>query len=153
MAPARLCLHIGRALDATLRVLGHLRIEALLNLLEHVLVGLVADKADTQALGTESTSTADTVEVRGCISWEIIVDGQVDTLDINASSEDIGGDTDSLIELLEFFVAFDTGWCQSCDKCVQTVEKRLPFFLGDTRVNSDRWKVAFSKKLVEFGSS
>lgn len=107
--PARLCLHIGRTLNTTLWVLRHLRIKTLLNLLEHILISLVADEADAQTLGTESTSTADTVKVGGCVGGQIIVDGQVDTFDIDTSAEDVSGDTDSLVEFLEFFVAFDTG--------------------------------------------
>jgi hypothetical protein len=42
------------------------------------------------------------------ITWQIIVDGQVDTLDINTTTEDIGGDADTLVELLELLVALDT---------------------------------------------
>jgi len=60
---ALLCLHVSRTLNATLGILWHLRIEPLLDLLKHVLICLVADKADTQPLSTESTCTTDTVEV------------------------------------------------------------------------------------------
>ena len=42
------------------------------------------------------------------IAWKIIVDGQVDTLDIDTTSKDIGGNTDTLVELLELLVALDT---------------------------------------------
>lgn len=48
------------------------------------------------------------MEVRIGITREIIVDGQVDTLNINTSTEDISGDTDSLVEFLELLVTFDT---------------------------------------------
>ena len=107
----RLCLHISRALDACLRILWHLGIKALLNLLEHVLIRLIADEADTQALGTESTSTTNTMKVGGCIGGQIVVDGEVDAFNVDTSAEDVGGDADSLVEFFEFFVAFDTGVC------------------------------------------
>jgi len=52
------------------------------------------------------------MKVRVGITWEIVVDSQVDTLDINTSAEDIGGNANTLVEFLEFFVAFDTIFCQ-----------------------------------------
>ena len=42
------------------------------------------------------------------ITGEIVVDGQVDTLNIDTTAEDISGDTDTLVELLELLVALDT---------------------------------------------
>lgn len=104
-------LHISRALHTTLWILRHLGIKALLDFLEHVLVRLVADKADTQPLGTKSTGSTDTVEVGSCISGQIVVDGEVDTFDIDTTAEDVGGYADSLVEVFEFFVARDTGLC------------------------------------------
>ncbi len=48
------------------------------------------------------------MEVGVGITREIIVDGQIDTLDIDTTAEDVGGDTDTLLEVLECFVALDT---------------------------------------------
>lgn len=48
------------------------------------------------------------MQVRVGISRHVIVDGQVDTLDVDTSAKHIGGNTDALVELLEFLVAFDT---------------------------------------------
>lgn len=86
-------------------------LETLLNLLKHLLVVVVADKRDRQTLRTETTGTADTVKVGVGISGKIVVDCQVDTLDINTTAENIGGNTNTLVEFLEFLVAFDTGSC------------------------------------------
>lgn len=52
------------------------------------------------------------MKVRGSVSRQIVVDGEVDTFDIDTSSEDVSSDADSLVEFLEFLVAFDTGLCQ-----------------------------------------
>lgn len=82
--------------------------EALLNLLEDLLVLLRADKGDGKTLGTETTGTTDTVKVRAGVAGKIVVDGQVDTLDIDTTSEDVGSDTDSLLELLELLVTANT---------------------------------------------
>jgi hypothetical protein len=82
--------------------------KSLLNLLEHLLVILIADERDGETLGTETTGTTDTVQVRVGIAGKIVVDGQVDSLDINTTTKHVGGDTDTLVELLELFVTFDT---------------------------------------------
>lgn len=90
---------------------GNLRkgnLESLLNLLEDLLILLAADERDTETLGTETTGTSDTVEVRVGIAGKVVVDGQVDTLDIDTTTEDIRGNTDALVELLELLVALDT---------------------------------------------
>ena len=71
-----------------------------------VLVG--ADERDGQSLGTESPSTTDTVQVGAGIVGQVVVDGEVDTLNINTSSKDIGSNADSLLELLELLVATNT---------------------------------------------
>lgn len=83
-------------------------LEALLNILEHLLVILGADEGDRQTLGTETTRTTDTVQVGVSISRQVVVDGKVDTLNIDTTSEHVSGDTDTLVEFLELLVAFDT---------------------------------------------
>lgn len=103
-----LCLHIGRAVNTAFWVLWDLGIEAFLNLLQNILVGFVADKRDRKTLGTESTRTTNTMEVGVSIGWQVVVDSKVDSFNIDTSTEDVGGDTDSLVELLEFLVTFDT---------------------------------------------
>lgn len=89
-------------------------LEALANVLEHVLVGVLADEGDGETLGTETTGTTDTVQIRVGVRGHVVVDGQVDALDIDTTTEDVGRDTDSLVELLELLVPTDTWWfCQS----------------------------------------
>lgn len=53
------------------------------------------------------------MKVRVSLGGQIVVDGQVDTLDINTTTEDICGDADALVELLEFLVPTDTSICVS----------------------------------------
>ena len=45
------------------------------------------------------------------VCGEIVVDGQIDSLDIDAAAKDISGNADTLVELFEFFVAFDAKLC------------------------------------------
>lgn len=89
----------------------HLRksdLEPLLNSLEHLLVGVVAHKGNSKTLGTETTSTTDTVEVGVGIRRQIVVDREVDALDVDTTTEDVRGNTDALVELLELLVTTDT---------------------------------------------
>lgn len=48
------------------------------------------------------------MQIRIGISRQVVVDSQVDTLNINTTTENIGGNTDTLVEFLELLVAFDT---------------------------------------------
>jgi hypothetical protein len=47
------------------------------------------------------------VQIGVGISGQVVVDGQVNSFDINTTSKDVCGDTYTLVEFLEFFVAFD----------------------------------------------
>ena len=69
------------------------------------------------------------------ITWKIVVDSQVDTLNIDTTSEDIGGDTDTLVELLELLITLDA------------------LLLADTGVDSDGWEVALAEELVELSGT
>lgn len=69
------------------------------------------------------------------ITWKIVVDSQVDTLNVDTTSENIGGDTDTLVELLELLITLDA------------------LLLTDTGVDSDGWEVALAKELVELSST
>lgn len=48
------------------------------------------------------------MEVRICVRREIVVDGEVDALNVNATTKDVGGDANPLVEFFELLVAFDT---------------------------------------------
>jgi hypothetical protein len=48
------------------------------------------------------------VEIGVSISGEIVVNGQVDTLNIDTTSKDISSNTDTLVEFFELLVALDT---------------------------------------------
>lgn len=48
------------------------------------------------------------MEVGIGVIWEIIVDSQVDTFNINTTPKNISGNTDTLVELFKFLVALDT---------------------------------------------
>lgn len=100
--------HVGARVNALLRIFGKCNLEALLDLLQHLHVRLGTDKGDGETLGTETTGTTDAVKIGVGIGRQIIVDGQVDTLNINTTTEDISGNANTLVELLELLVTLDT---------------------------------------------
>ena len=94
--------------------------ETLLNLLQNLLILVTADEGDGETLGTETTGTTNTVKVRVSIAGEIVVDGKVDALDIDTTSENVGSDTDTLVEVLEFLVTLDAVWLLAGNGCGQS---------------------------------
>lgn len=122
--------HVRRNINL-LGKLGDLDLEASLDRLENLGVLLVSNKGNGQTLGTETTGTTDTMEVGIGGIWDIVVDDNVHTGDIETTGEDIGGDEDTLVELLERFVAGDT------------------LLLGHGAVNANTGEVALDQQLVE----
>ena len=65
------------------------------------------------------------------VSGKIVVDGEVNALNIDTTAEDVGGNTDTLVEFLELFVTFDT--FRMLVDSVQVLNViHLPFLLADT---------------------
>ena len=124
--PGHLVRHVGRRIDAAFRELSvygvsgscllgavgshHSRkcnLESFLNSLQNLLVRLTADERYTQTLCPKSTSTSYTVQVAVSVTGQVIIDGEIDAFDIYTAAKHVGGDADALVELFEFFVAFD----------------------------------------------
>src|SRR3546814_97420 len=99
-----MALTVGAGLDLV-RQLRNVHFESLLDLLQPLLVLSAADERDGQTLGSETTSTTDAVQVLVAVVWEIVVDHNVHTLDVDTTAEKVGGDEDTLLELLESLVA------------------------------------------------
>lgn len=135
--------------------------ESFLNLLQDLLILGRRNERDTQTLGTESTSSTDSVQVRVGVGrsvlrgvstvrprsdWTHIVDHDVDTLDIDTTTENVGSHQDSLLERLERFVSGDS----TKDQHTYTPHpKDLPLSLVQCRVNGNRRKVALAQQSVE----
>jgi hypothetical protein len=75
---------------------------------------LVGNEGDRQTLGTETTSTTDTVKVGVSITWKIVVDSQVNALNIDTTTKDVGSNANTLVELLELLVSLDTMQMLDC---------------------------------------
>lgn len=64
--------------------------------------------------------------------WHVVVDCDIDTFDIDTTTEDIGGDADTCLELFEFFVAFDTSAILANNtRGNARDEPDVPFFLAN----------------------
>jgi hypothetical protein len=100
--------HVEAGVDTILRELRNGKGEALLNRLENFLIFRAADEGDTETLGSETSSTTDTVKVRISLVGHVVVDGDVDALNINATTKDVSRHTDTGLEVFELFVALDT---------------------------------------------
>ena len=85
-------------------------LEALLDLLQNLLVLVGVDERDSETFGAETAGTTDTVQIRIGVGGQIIVDSEVDPLDINATAEHIRGHADALVKLLELLVPTNTTW-------------------------------------------
>ena len=48
------------------------------------------------------------MEVGVCAVWHVIVEHNIDLLDIDASSKDLGGNEDAVLKRLESLVDFDS---------------------------------------------
>lgn len=100
--------HVALNIKAFLREFWQSDLELLLYAGQDLLICFRADKADSDTLCSETTGTTDTVEVAVCVCWQVIIDGQIDALDIDTTTKDIGRDTDTLLEFLESLVPLDT---------------------------------------------
>lgn len=83
-------------------------LEPFLNVLQNLLISVIADERDRETLGTETACTTDAVKVRIRINRQIIVDGKVNSLNINTTPQHIRCNADTLFELFKFLEPFDT---------------------------------------------
>jgi hypothetical protein len=82
--------------------------EPILNLLQDLVVFVVTTETDSQTFGTESTGSSNSVQVGIRVFWHVVVENDVHSLDIDTSSEEIGGDQDSSLEVFEQRVSFES---------------------------------------------
>lgn len=88
--------------------LANLDFEALLDILKDLLVFVAAYERNGEPLGAEPSGTTDTMEVGVGIVRHVVVKHDVDLLDVDAAGEDIRGNEEAQLELLEALVDFDS---------------------------------------------
>ena len=75
-----------------------------MDLLERLAIFVSANKGDGQALGSETTSTSDTMEIRVSIKRHVEVEDDVDLFDIDTTAEKLCCHKDAVTELLEALI-------------------------------------------------
>merc|ERR1719264_2520225 len=88
-------------------LVGRLRdvhLDPLLHLVQGLRVRLVTDKGDGQTLGTEPSSPSNSVQVCVSVLRHVVVEHNVDSLNIHATAEQVGGNKNSLLEVLELLI-------------------------------------------------
>ena len=78
-----------------------------LHLIEDFRIRLRRHESECQTLGSETTSTTDAMQIGIGILRNVVIDDDVNTLDIDTTAEEIGGNEDALAEILEHLVTFD----------------------------------------------
>lgn len=75
------------------------------------------------------------MQVAICVTRGVVVDDDIDSLDVDATAEDVGGDKDTLLKVLELRVTGDT--TTMLDRVPENAGDVLPFFLVEIRVDGD----------------
>jgi hypothetical protein len=83
-------------------------LEAILDRFLDFLILIIGNERNRQALGTETAGTGDTMEVSIGVLGHVIVEDNVDTLNIHPAAEQVGGDQDAALEVLEQLVPLET---------------------------------------------
>lgn len=134
---------VGRGINS-IRKFGQGYYELAPDFFEDLLVFRGRHKRDSKALGTETTSTSDTMEISVLILGHVVVNDYVHTFKIDTSAKQVGGNQDSLVEFLERLVLLDSGGGLAMQKA-----KGLPVGLFQLTVNEDRRESFFVEELVE----
>jgi len=104
-------------------------IESLLDIIEDFGILIVAYKSDGQTLGTETTSTSNSVKVGVGILGHVVIEDNVNSLDIHTTAEQVGSNQDTLLEVLELLISGQT------------------FFLGHRSVDGNGGEVLVNQEL------
>ena len=85
--------------------LRDVHLEPVLDLVEDLGVALVRHEGDGETLGSKPASSGNTMKVGVSVLGHVVVEHNVDSLNVHATAEEIGGHEDSLLEILELLVS------------------------------------------------
>ena len=126
--------HVRRCINL-IRKLWYVHLKSALHLVEYLLVRLAGNERDGKALGAETTSAANAVQELVRVVGKVVIDNNIDTLNVDTTSEQVCGNEDASIELLERFVLRDA------------------LLLLLSGMNADRRKVALGQQTIQFVST
>ena len=84
--------------------LGDADLEARLHVIQDLGVGVVGHKRHGETLGAESAGAGHAVQVCVRVLRHVVVDDNVDALNVHAAGEDLRGNQNALLEVLELVV-------------------------------------------------
>jgi len=102
-------IHVGGDVNSGGELLNF-HFKSLLNFVEGFHVLLATDEGNCETLGSESSSSSYSVQIRIRLSRHIKVEDHIDLFNIDSSSEDISSDHDPVLKLLEVVVSLDSLW-------------------------------------------
>lgn len=95
--------HVGGLVDGGGQVFD-LDLESGLHFVQDLLVFLRGDEGEGQSLGAISACSADTMQVLVRVKRHVVVDNDVDLLNVDTSTQQVGANHDSVFTLLELVV-------------------------------------------------
>lgn len=113
------------------RQLGDVDDEALLDLIEYLDVGFVRHERDGETFGAETTGTRHTMQIGVRVLGHVVVEHDVHSLNVHATTEQVCGDQNALLEVLELLVT------------------RQPFLLGHCAVDGNGREVLLDQQLSQ----
>merc|ERR1719273_1044003 len=115
--------------------LRDVHLEPVLDLVEDFCIALVRHKGDGETFGSKPSSPGHPVQVGVSVLGHVVVEDNVDSLNVHATTEEVGGDEDSLLESLELLVA------------------RESLLLSHASVNGDGWEILLYEELGQGNTS
>merc|ERR1719273_1139728 len=115
--------------------LRDVHLEPVLDLVEDFCIALVRHKGDGETFGSKPSSPGHSVQVGVSVLGHVVVEDNVDSLNVHATTEEVGGDKDSLLEILELLVA------------------RESLLLSHASVNGDGWEILLYEELGQSHTS
>ena len=99
--------HVAGSVDGCWQ-LTDLYFKSFLDVIKHFLVLLSLDKRDCETLSAEPSCSADSVQITVGFGWHVEVENDVNLLNVDTTTEDLGCNKDAVLELLEALVDFDS---------------------------------------------
>ena len=93
---------------AQVDLVGQLRdvhFESVLDLVEDLGISLVRYEGDGETFGSKSPSPGHSVKVGVRVLRHVVVEHNIDSLNVHATTEEVGGNQDPLLEILELLVS------------------------------------------------
>lgn len=87
------------------RKFGDVDVESVLHVIQGLRVSLVTDECDSQSLRTEPSGASHSVQIRVRVLRHVVVEDDVHSFDVHASSEQVSRDEDALVEVFELLIA------------------------------------------------